>query len=263
MTGALPRATKDALRAAVVAHGFNGVQPRARGRRPGLHAAAADADQRGAGQGHRRPVGRGLASGRAAEARHAEQIRDYLVPSCLGKPPRLRGHHRARCGIGHQPRQTTAMRRGDRYVIDGEKWFVTSGDEADYVIVHALVDGDPAKPTLFLVDRDAPGLAHQARAEVHAHLRLRSSRVPVRRGRGRRRPRARRHRPGARAHQGLVRRGAPADRRQLPRRRDSRLRARQRLGRRGACSSACRSAITRRSNSCWPTWRSRSWRRRA
>jgi acyl-CoA dehydrogenase len=43
-------------------------------------------------------------------------------------------------------------------VIDGEKWFVTSGDEADYVIVHALVDGDPMQPTLFLVDRDAPGL---------------------------------------------------------------------------------------------------------
>ena len=29
---------------------------------------------------------------------------------------------------------------------------------ADYIIVHALVDGDPGKPTLFLVDSEAPGL---------------------------------------------------------------------------------------------------------
>ena len=37
-------------------------------------------------------------------------------------------------------------------MINGEKWFVTTGDEADYIIVHAIVDGDPDKPTLFLVD---------------------------------------------------------------------------------------------------------------
>ena len=42
--------------------------------------------------------------------------------------------------------------------IDGEKWFVTYGDVAAVYIVmaNALVDGE--LPTLFLVDRDAPGI---------------------------------------------------------------------------------------------------------
>lgn len=42
---------------------------------------------------------------------------------------------------------------------NGEKWFVTCGDVADYIIVHAHVDGDPEKSTLFLVDKDTPGVS--------------------------------------------------------------------------------------------------------
>jgi alkylation response protein AidB-like acyl-CoA dehydrogenase len=53
---------------------------------------------------------------------------------------------------------TTARRDGDAWVLDGEKWHVTSGDVADFFLVHAHVDGDPAKATIFLVDKDAPGV---------------------------------------------------------------------------------------------------------
>ena len=53
---------------------------------------------------------------------------------------------------------TTARRDGDDWVIDGEKWHVTSGDVADFFLVHAHVDGDPAKATVFLVDKDTPGV---------------------------------------------------------------------------------------------------------
>ena len=53
---------------------------------------------------------------------------------------------------------TTATRDGDAWVLDGEKWHVTSGDVADFFLVHAHVDGDPAKATVFLVDKDAPGV---------------------------------------------------------------------------------------------------------
>ena len=35
---------------------------------------------------------------------------------------------------------------------------MTSGDVADFFLVHAHVDGDPAKATVFLVDKDAPGV---------------------------------------------------------------------------------------------------------
>ena len=53
---------------------------------------------------------------------------------------------------------TTARRDGDEWVIEGEKWHVTSGDVADFFLVHAHVDGDPAKATVFLIDKDMPGV---------------------------------------------------------------------------------------------------------
>jgi alkylation response protein AidB-like acyl-CoA dehydrogenase len=53
---------------------------------------------------------------------------------------------------------TMARRDGDAWVLHGEKWHVTSGDVADFFLVHAHVDGDPAKATVFLVDKDMPGV---------------------------------------------------------------------------------------------------------
>ena len=44
------------------------------------------------------------------------------------------------------------------YRITGEKWFVTVGDVADFLIVQALV-GPERAPTLFLVDKDSPGVS--------------------------------------------------------------------------------------------------------
>ncbi|MSO93845.1 MAG: acyl-CoA dehydrogenase family protein [Rhodospirillales bacterium] len=87
-----------------------------------------------------------------------EQIRDYLVPNCQGK---RRGVFAiTEPGAGSDPRQvqTRADRRNGRYYLSGEKWFVTAGNVADYLIVHAHVDGDASKPTLFLVDKVLPGV---------------------------------------------------------------------------------------------------------
>ena len=84
----------------------------------------------------------------------------YLRPSCRGE--------RRGCfaitepGAGSDPRlvETTAVLRDGQWRISGEKWFVTSWDACDYVIVHAHVDGDPDKPRLFLVDSATPGIKH-------------------------------------------------------------------------------------------------------
>jgi alkylation response protein AidB-like acyl-CoA dehydrogenase len=54
--------------------------------------------------------------------------------------------------------KTSAVKKKGKWVINGEKWFVTSADASSVVIVHAHVDGDAKKPTLFLVDIDAPGV---------------------------------------------------------------------------------------------------------
>ena len=63
-------------------------------------------------------------------------------------------------GAGSDPTmvETTAERDGEAWTITGEKWHVTSGDVADFFLVHTHVDGDPAKATIFLVDKDAPGV---------------------------------------------------------------------------------------------------------
>ena len=155
------------------------------------------------------------------------------------------------------------MRHGDRYVINGEKWFVTSGDEADYIIVHAIVDGDPGQA-------DAVPGRHELRRASRSSA-SRSSPTPMCSVIPSSCSRMSKSTPsrvlggigaGARAHQGLVRRGTAADRRQLPRRGDPGVRAGQRLGGAPRPVRHGRSASTRRSNSCWPTWPSTSWRRK-
>ena len=117
-------------------------------------------------------------------------------------------------GAGSDPRmvRTRADARDGRFVLNGEKWFVTSGDVADYLIVHANVDGDPDKPTLFLVDKALPGvrIAREPKfthTYVFGHPEFVFENVEVGRG-----PRSRRDRRRPRADQGLVRRGPAADR---------------------------------------------------
>jgi alkylation response protein AidB-like acyl-CoA dehydrogenase len=54
--------------------------------------------------------------------------------------------------------ETTAKRDGSEWIVTGEKWHVTSGDVAEFFLLHTHVDGDPAKARIFLLDKDAPGV---------------------------------------------------------------------------------------------------------
>jgi acyl-CoA dehydrogenase len=55
--------------------------------------------------------------------------------------------------------RTTARREGDTYVLNGSKLFITNGVSADLVIVAARTQpGDPRGLSMFLVERDTPGL---------------------------------------------------------------------------------------------------------
>lgn len=76
--------------------------------------------------------------------------------------PEIRGERRDAVAVteenaGSDPQgiATTARRVGDKWVINGEKWFVTVGDTADFFVLLASVDG---APTTFLVDKDQPGV---------------------------------------------------------------------------------------------------------
>jgi acyl-CoA dehydrogenase len=86
-----------------------------------------------------------------------EQRDAYLIPA-------IRGERRdcfavTEAGAGSDPSliETTAQRVDGGYRIDGEKWFVTVGDVADFLIVLAMVMPE-REPTLFLVDKDTPGV---------------------------------------------------------------------------------------------------------
>ncbi|MDM8165741.1 acyl-CoA dehydrogenase family protein [Roseovarius sp.] len=54
--------------------------------------------------------------------------------------------------------QTRAEKRGDRYVVNGHKWFITGADEAAHFILLARTsDDDRRGHTAFLFHRDDPG----------------------------------------------------------------------------------------------------------
>jgi acyl-CoA dehydrogenase len=81
--------------------------------------------------------------------------------------PAIRGDRRdavaiTEPGAGSDPHSisTTATPDGDGYVIEGEKWFVTVGDAADFLLVLANVRRG-GEPTMFLVDKDLPGVIVQ------------------------------------------------------------------------------------------------------
>jgi acyl-CoA dehydrogenase len=87
-----------------------------------------------------------------------EQRERYLIPGARGDRRDAVAISEADAGSDFSAATTTATPDGNGgYVINGEKWFVTVGDAADYMIVLASVLPERA-PTLFLVDKDTPGV---------------------------------------------------------------------------------------------------------
>jgi alkylation response protein AidB-like acyl-CoA dehydrogenase len=81
-----------------------------------------------------------------------QQKQRYLLPTIEGE--RISCFAITEPGAGSDARSIRASARpdGGDYVINGEKTFITSGNDADFVMVFAVVPG--AGVTCFLVDRD-------------------------------------------------------------------------------------------------------------
>ena len=87
-----------------------------------------------------------------------EQRERYLVPAIAGERRDCFAVTEEKAGSDPSLIETVAVRDGESYKLTGEKWFVTVGDVADFLIVQALV-GPERAPTLFLVDKNLPGVS--------------------------------------------------------------------------------------------------------
>ncbi len=91
----------------------------------------------------------------------AEQKRKYLPPLCGGEWIGAHGMSEPGAGSDSSSISTTAVRRGDRWVLNGTKTFVTNAPMADVFVVFATTD--PAQGfmgvTGFVLERDTPGFS--------------------------------------------------------------------------------------------------------
>ncbi|WP_327424229.1 acyl-CoA dehydrogenase family protein [Streptomyces sp. NBC_01230] len=86
-----------------------------------------------------------------------EQKQRYLVPTVEGERRSCFAITEPGAGSDARNIRTRAMRDGGDWVINGEKTFITGGNEADFVMVFAVTDPDKGADggvTCFLVDRD-------------------------------------------------------------------------------------------------------------
>jgi acyl-CoA dehydrogenase len=84
------------------------------------------------------------------------QRKKYLEPALRGEWTAAYAVTEPGAGSDTGNLKTTAVKKGDQYVINGEKWFVTGGEKGLAVIVHTLTA--PGEETLFLVDHGTPGM---------------------------------------------------------------------------------------------------------
>jgi acyl-CoA dehydrogenase len=86
-----------------------------------------------------------------------EQRPKYLEPALRGEWTAAYAVTEPGAGSDTTNLRTTAKQKGDGWVIDGEKWFVSGGESSIAIIVHAVTG--PGEETLFLVDHGTPGMS--------------------------------------------------------------------------------------------------------
>jgi alkylation response protein AidB-like acyl-CoA dehydrogenase len=91
----------------------------------------------------------------------SEEIKkNYLEPSIAGKKIGCLCITEPFGGSDVAAMRTTAVKKGDKYVINGSKTFITNGVYSDYLVVAAKTSPDKGGKgmSIFLIDRDAPGI---------------------------------------------------------------------------------------------------------
>nr|WP_309099455.1 acyl-CoA dehydrogenase family protein [Fredinandcohnia onubensis] len=91
-----------------------------------------------------------------------EQIKKYAIPSIEGKKKAFVAV--TETGGGSDPArtiQTRAIKKGGRWILNGQKVFISGADTADYGIVFARTGEGRNGITAFIVDNGVPGLSYK------------------------------------------------------------------------------------------------------
>jgi acyl-CoA dehydrogenase len=85
-----------------------------------------------------------------------EQKKKYLLPTISGEKKSCFAMTEPGAGSDTRNIKMTAVKDGNEWVLNGEKTFITGGNEADFVMVIAVTEKElgPKGVTCFIVDRD-------------------------------------------------------------------------------------------------------------
>ncbi|MDE5414430.1 acyl-CoA dehydrogenase family protein [Alkalihalobacterium chitinilyticum] len=89
-----------------------------------------------------------------------EQKKEYLIPTINGEKKSCFAMTEPSAGSDTRNIKMTAVKDGNEWILNGEKTFITGGNEADFVMVIAITDKEKHKATgtegitCFIVDRD-------------------------------------------------------------------------------------------------------------
>jgi len=130
----------------------------------------------------RTPIGHYAFNCQAPDAGNMELLLEHGSPTQRETylDPLVAGQHRScfsmteRNNPGSNPvwMDTTAVKEGEEWVINGEKWFTSSADGAAFAIVMAITDPDAprhARASMFIVPCDNPGFELVRRIPVMGH----------------------------------------------------------------------------------------------
>ncbi len=129
-----------------------------------------------------------LGVGHIYERGNEEQRRKYLPNLLNGKGLAAWALTEPNAGSDAASMQTTAVREGDEWVLNGSKQFITSGSIAEVITVMAKTDKDRGAKGIsaFIVEKGTPGLKYGGeeikmgmRGTVTSQLVLEDCRVPV------------------------------------------------------------------------------------
>jgi len=112
-----------------------------------------------------------------------EQVERYVLPIARGEYREAWALTEPGAGSDLSGLQATASRDGDEWVLNGEKWFVTSEGDPGFYLVLAVAGGEQA---LFIVEpwragleiTRTPGFLHDPYLDHHPEIVLTNCRVP-------------------------------------------------------------------------------------